>query len=142
MISKQIIAYLKLLHGSYNAFIIVLFVYHGLNGLKIRRNRIKGKQDLGVVKRHRKLGPVLALLGISGFFAGLTLIYLDKGRIMEYPIHFITGLTIALAITATYFISRKIKGDESKIRTIHFLIGILIICLYLFQAFLGLGILL
>lgn len=142
MIDKQVIAYLKLLHGAYNTSIMLLFVRQGLLGLKIRRNRIQGRQDFNIVKRHRKLGPVLALMGIAGFIAGIIVIYLDKGRILEYPLHFLTGMSIALSITATFFISRKIRGVDSTWRTPHLIMGIFILCLYLIQATLGIGILL
>ncbi len=141
MIDKQVIAYLKPLHGAYNTIIMLLFMYQGLLGLKIRRQRIQGKQNFTVIKRHRKLGSVLFLIGISGFFAGIALIYLDKDRILEYPLHFFTGLTIAVSITATFSISRRIKGPDSPLRTLHFRLGILILCLYLVQVFIGLGIL-
>lgn len=141
MIDKQTIAYFKLLHGAYNTAMMLLFMYQGFLGLKIRNQRIQGRQNFSIVKRHRKLGPVLTLTGIAGFIAGMIVIYLDKGRIMEYPLHFLTGMSIALSITAAFLISRKIKGADSPWRTPHLIIGIVILCLYLVQATLGLGIL-
>ena len=141
MIDKQTIAYLKLLHGAYNTVIMLLFMYQGLLGLKIRRQRVRGGQNFSIVKRHRKLGPVLALMGVAGFIAGMIVIYLDKGRIMEYPLHFLTGMSIALSITAAFLISRNIKGADSPWRTPHLIIGIIILCLYLVQITLGIGIL-
>ncbi len=141
MIDKQIIAYLKLLHGAYNTAMMLLFMYQGLLGLKIRNQRIQGRQNFSIVKRHRKLGPVLALMGIAGFIAGMVVIYLDKGRIMEYPLHFLTGMSIALSITAAFLISRRIKRPDSPWRTPHLMIGIFILCLYIIQVTLGIGIL-
>ncbi|MBI5213704.1 MAG: DUF4079 domain-containing protein [Nitrospirae bacterium] len=141
MIDKQTIAYFKLLHGAYNTVMMLLFMYQGFLGLKIRRQRIQGRQNFSIVKRHRKLGPVLALAGLSGFIAGMIVIYLDKGRIMEYPLHFLTGLSIAISIAATFLISRRIKGPDSPWRTPHLIIGIFILCLYIIQATLGIGIL-
>ncbi len=137
--NKDIIAYLKLLHGAYNTLVILLFIYQGSLGLRIRRSDAK---PFHLIKRHRKLGPVAAALGVSGFIIGMALVYLDSGRIFKYPLHFITGLTIVSLITATYFISRKISGAETYWRNRHYALGILIICLYPVQAFLGLGILL
>ncbi|RJQ47185.1 MAG: DUF4079 family protein [Nitrospiraceae bacterium] len=137
--NREIIPYLKLLHGAFNTVVILLFVYQGLLGLKIRKS---DKKPLHIIRWHRRVGPVIAVLGISGFIAGMTVVFLDTGRILKYPLHFITGFTIAALITATFIISRKIKGPEPYWRNRHFALGILIICLYLVQAFLGLGILL
>ena len=141
MIDKDIIANLRLVHGSYNALMMMLFIYQGWLGLRIRRGRMAGNPPLETIKRHRKTGPVFAIMGVLGFFAGVTLIYLDYGRILKYPPHFITGLAIAFAIAAVFLISRKIKGLDSEWRTPHFRRGILLVCLYLVQVFLGIGIL-
>ncbi len=142
MIDKQLIANLKLVHGSYNAVIMFLFIYQGFLGLKIRRDRRTGTQAFDVIRRHRRLGPVLATLGIIGFFAGLILVYLDYGDILRYPLHLIAGMAIVSSITGTYLISKKIKAADLTLRTTHFIAGIIIICLYVIQAFIGLGMLL
>jgi len=94
------------------------------------------------VRRHRRLGPALALLGISGFFAGGALIYLDKGRILKYEAHFYTGLVIAVLIVSAFATSRGISGRSSSGRTLHFMIGLLLLGCYIVQIALGLGILL
>ncbi len=141
MIDRQTLAYLRLLHGSYNAFVMFLFFYQGLLGLRIRKDRKTGGRATKSIKRHRKMGPVIAVLGVAGFLAGVVLVYIDKGHLLEYPLHFLTGLSIALSITATFFVSRKIKGIELPWRVLHFRLGILIVSLYSIQIFLGLGIL-
>ena len=142
MIDKQLIAYLRLVHGSYNTLMMVLFIYQGLLGLKIRKQRkVGGQMPFKIIKRHRKIGPILALMGVIGFFAGAALIYLDYGRLLKYPLHFLTGLAISLLIATTFFISKKIKGSDPLWRNLHFRVGILILSLYPIQAFLGVGIL-
>lgn len=140
MIDRTTIADLKLLHGSYNFLVMLLFLYQGWVGLRIRKSRRAGKQDFNLTKRHRKTGPFLAFLGPLGYLAGATLVYVDKGRLIEYPLHFVTGSVLTLSIAATYLISRKIKGQDSPWRTPHSLIGIAILCLYLIQVSIGLGI--
>ncbi|MBI4684326.1 MAG: DUF4079 family protein [Nitrospirae bacterium] len=142
MIDKQTIAYLRLVHGAYNTLMMFLFIYQGSLGLRIRRQRkAGGKPQFNIIKRHRKTGPVLAVMGIAGFFAGVTLAYLDYGHLLKYPLHFIIGWDIALLISATFFISGKIKGPDHKWRNLHFSLGILILTLYPVQLFLGTGIL-
>jgi hypothetical protein len=137
--SKELILYLKLLHGGFNSLVILLFVYQGILGLRIRRS---AKKPVHIIRRHRKTGPIIAVLGALGFIAGMTVVFIDTGRILKYPSHFILGGTIVSLIFTTYIISKKIKGPEPYWRNRHFAIGILIICLYFVQALLGLGVLL
>lgn len=142
MISKQILANLRLSHGFYNIIIALLFFYQGWLGLKIRRQRKKDNPPvISTIKRHRKTGPVIVILSVIGLFSGLTLILIDKGTIFEYPPHLIVGVTLVLFIFVSYRISKKIKGRDSPFRTPHFIVGISILSLYLIQMFLGLGIL-
>lgn len=137
--SKELISYLRLLHGAYNLVVISLFVYQGILGFRIRNSEEK---PIHIIRRHRKTGPVIAILGILGFIAGITVVSLDAGRILKYPFHLIIGLTIVFSIITTFILSRKIKGPETYWRNRHYALGIFIICLYSVQAFLGLGILL
>lgn len=137
--SRELILYLKLLHAGFNSLVIMLFVYQGILGLRIRRSE---KKTIHIIRKHRKTGPIIAVLGALGFIAGITVIFLDTGRILKYPPHFLLGLIIVSLIMSTYLISKKIKGPEPYWRNRHFALGILIICLYFVQAFLGLGVLL
>jgi hypothetical protein len=137
--SKELIEYLKLFHGTYNTVVLLLFFYQGILGLKIRKSE---NRPARIIKRHRKIGPVAALLGVAGFIAGMTVVFIDAGRIFKYPVHFTTGLLIAALIITTYFISKKIKGPDKYWRDRHYAVGIFILCLYLIQFVLGLGVLL
>lgn len=140
--NEQALTYLRYIHGSYNSLVTALFIYQGLLGLKIRMERKKrGKQHLNSIRRHRKTGPVLVLMGIAGFFAGLTLVYIEHGNILEFPYHLITGSVLMAAIIAQFSVSRRIKPPDSRIRNIHFAIGITIICLYFIQILLGINVL-
>lgn len=141
MIERQTIEYLRLIHGSYNFIVMFLFFYQASLGLKIRSNRKKRTIIPKIIKRHRRFGPIVAVLGITGFFAGISIIYLDYGHILEYPLHFIVGSLIVLSIITTYIISKKISGTDSPSRKLHFIFGLLIISLYFVQVFVGMGIL-
>jgi hypothetical protein len=142
LIDEQTIAYLRYVHGSFNTLMFLLFIYQGSLGLKIRRHRLRGgPKPVGAERRHRRAGPVLAPLGVLGFLVGVGLIYLDKGHILEYPLHFLVGSAIALSIITTFFVSRKIRGRGSPWRRPHYILGILILFLYAVQVLLGAGIL-
>ena len=134
--------YLKILHGSYSIAIMILFFFQGWLGLSIRRAR-RSALPLRVasVRRHRRRGPILALLGGLGFAIGLALALIDEGSVFEFPTHFFVGLAIVLLLISTFILSRKIRGPDSPFRSPHFALGIWVLALYLAQSFLGLEIL-
>jgi len=137
--NKELISYLRLLHGAFNALVFSLVLYQGVLGFRIRRSE---KKPVQVVRRHRRLGPFLPILGGLGFLAGIIIVFLDSGRVFKFPLHFAAGLTIVILLMTTFIISKKIKGPEPYWRNRHFFLGILIILFYLVQIILGLGMLL
>lgn len=142
LIDREIIPWLRLGHGLYNTTIIILFFPQAWMGLRIRRARKAGAPiPIEAVKKHRQRGPVLALLGIIGFFIGLTVVTLDQRNYLEYWQHLVNGSAIVMLLAATYAISKKIKGPDSPYRVPHFIIGIILLVLYLYEALLGAGIL-
>jgi hypothetical protein len=143
LIDRELLAQLRLVHAFFNTSVMLLFFYHGWIGLAIRRARTsKGTLPFALIKRHRKMGPILTILGGLGFSIGLTLVLLDTGNVFEYASHFIVGCLIVLLIAVTFLMSRKIKGRDSSLRTPHFVIGLAILFLYLIEFFLGIGALL
>jgi FtsH-binding integral membrane protein len=110
-------------------------------GLAIRRGRKRGEPRPKVVRRHRKLGPFLVVLGVAGYCLGLILVIIDKGRVLEYPPHLAVGSLIVLFLLGQYTVSKKIKGLESPWRTPHLAIGVGLICLYVIQIVIGIGVL-
>ena len=143
LISRELIANLKLVHGLFNLTVMFLFFYHARNGLLIRRARTGNTPfPLQAVKQHRRMGPVLALLGGAGFSAGLMLTWLDTGNLLKYPPHLFVGLAILLLLVVTYRVSRKIAGPSKSERDLHYRLGIAILALYLVNIFLGVGVLL
>jgi len=142
MIDKQLIAYLKLLHGLYNSIVFIMILYQGFLGLRIRREKRSGRIYPHDIKKHRKLGPILTFVSPIGFFAGIAIVYLDYGHIFEYPLHFIIGFFIMLSVFMTFLISRRITVTDDLWRNRHYILGIMIIFFYVIQIALGLGILL
>jgi cytochrome b561 len=139
MMDKKIIVPLALAHGTFNLIVVTFFMYQGWLGWSMRKGRREKRQiDFKVVKRHRKIGPILLILAFIGYLAGEGLVCFDQGHVVKYPLHFSVGTVIMVAIFTTFLISRKIKTPGSPWRTPHYALGVVIICLYLIQAFLGL----
>jgi uncharacterized membrane protein SirB2 len=139
---KELITYLAFLHAGYNLSIFAMFLYTASLGVRIRHARLRAENNPTLRKRHRKLGPLLGVLGSLGFVAGAGLIFMDAGHIMKYPPHFLMGLLLVILIVATFMVSRKINNKEPRWRTIHFALGIIIIITYIAQVLAGLAVLL
>jgi len=143
MIDKEFIAYFKLAHGFFNLCMMALFCYQAWLGYLIRQARTSGKpMPFNAVRKHRKAGPAFALWGVMGYIAGIVVVLLDKGRVFEYPLHFMTGSAIAVVIVSLYAVSRRITAKDISSRNIHFILGMFLLALYVIQVLLGLGILL
>ena len=143
MIDKELIAYFKVAHGFFNLCMLSLFCFQGWMGYLIRQARTsEAPVPLDAVRRHRKAGPVFALWGVMGYATGIIVILLDKGRVIEYPLHFLTGSLIAAVTGSLYVVSRRITGPDPHYRNIHFGLGMCLLALYVVQVLLGLGILL
>jgi peptidoglycan/LPS O-acetylase OafA/YrhL len=132
----------KVVHGAFNFLLALVFLYQAWMGLAIRRGRKKGSPRPPIIKRHRRLGPLLVILSAAGYCFGLALVLIDKGHALEYPLHFAVGSLIVLFVLGQFAVSKKIKGRESFFRTLHLLVGICIVCLYALQMVIGVGVLL
>ena len=132
----------KLAHGSFNALLALVFLYQARMGLSIRRGRKRGEPQLKAMRRHRRLGPFLVCMGLLGYCLGLILVSIDTGRLLEYPPHLVVGSVIVLFLLGQYALSKKIKGPESPWRTPHLANGVGLICLYVLQIVIGIGVLL
>jgi len=143
MIDKAFIAYFKLAHGFFNSSMFALFCWQAWLGYRIRQARRAGAPlPFDTVKRHRRFGPVFALWGVLGFVAGVVMVLLDKGRVLEFPLHFTGGVLVVLAIGVAYMLSRRIAGQDPSPRNAHFLAGLVLLAFYVMQLLFGLAILL
>ena len=142
MPGRQIISVLRMVHGSYNLVIILLFWYQASLGVRIRSARRSGGSNPRAVRRHRQAGPVLALFAIAGYMGGLLVGFLDHGLKVKYPLHLVSGSLIVTLIVLTVTVSRRITYRQERERNLHFSLGLMLLFMYALQAFLGLGILL
>ena len=141
MASDGVVSTLQLAHVSVNSALFFALVYQGRLGWRIRHRRVAGVlQDFSVVKRHRALGPVLATLLPFGYLAGLITVYLHKGLWVRFPGHLAVGTVLLMLVCSVFLVSRRIRGAQSPWRTPHFALGLLLLCTFLVQIYLGLNI--
>jgi hypothetical protein len=141
MVSDGVVSTLQIAHVFFNSALFFAFSFQGLLGWRIRNKRVAGVlQDFSVVKRHRALGPILASLLPLGYLAGLLTAYLHKGLWVRYPGHLAGGTVLLAVACSVVLVSRRIRGAQSPWRTPHFALGLLLLCVFLVQIFLGLNI--
>jgi hypothetical protein len=137
--SKLVISYLQIVHGTFNSLIFLAFVYQGWMGWNIRRRRLSGAApEARFNRRHRRFGPVLALLAAGGYCAGLSVALLNDGTLLKWPLHLAGGTAIVALVATAFLVSRRIRGPQSPYRTWHLLAGLGIIGLYIGQILTGL----
>lgn len=134
--------YLRYMHGAFNLSVALLVFYQFALGRGLMKATIAGQADPERSKRHRRIGPIAVAAGVLGFTAGTTLIMLDKGSVLVYPVHFVTGALIALLLVSAFMLSIKMGSGDPLTRKQHGKVGMGIATLYLVQVIVGLGILL
>lgn len=141
MASDSVVSALQLAHVVFNTTLFLGFVSQGVLGWRIRSRRVAGvPQDFSVVKRHRARGPILASLLPVGFLVGLSTAFLHHGIWVRYPAHLAAGTALLALVAAAMLVSRRIRGAQSRWRTPHGALGLLLLCAYLVQIYLGLNI--
>ena len=139
---QSVISSIKYAHGSFNAILLLIFLYQGWLGLRIRGRRKSGKpSEVQFAVRHRNLGMFLPFLVIAGFGGGIGAVFLSLDDFFVYPVHFLNGLALSFLVVATSLISKKIRARENEWRNIHYYIGVTIIFLFAVQVYFGLSML-
>lgn len=141
MASDRVVSSLQLAHVVFNSALFFAFAYQGRLGWRIRRRRVAGVlPDFSMVKRHRALGPSLATLLPLGYLAGLITVYLHKGLWVRFPGHLAVGTVLLVVACSTVLVSKRIRGAQSPWRAPHLALGLLLLCTFLVQIYLGMNI--
>ncbi|MBZ0155915.1 MAG: DUF4079 family protein [Alphaproteobacteria bacterium] len=133
MIENQISSLFRIGHGIFNGIILFLLLYQGWLGIRIRKSRQEGAPLLPVIKKHRKYGPPLAVAAGAGLFSGIVLLFSLNNSPFPALLHYFIGSLLIPLVSATFLISRRIRGTAARIRTAHLFLGLLTLSLYLVQ---------
>lgn len=141
--TREMVPYLQAAHALFGGLLLVAFVYQGGIGWRNRRQRIVGgRPDFTLVRRHRALGPVLALLVPVAYVAGVVTAVIDHGDWYFYPLHLLVGTVLLISLGATVLVSRSIRGLDTPWRERHYLLALATLLLFFVQALVGLAALL
>lgn len=140
---KEFVPILQVLHAVFNGALFAAFIVQGMLGWRIRRGRLAGAApDFTVVGKHRKRGPVLAMLAAAGFLAGLFTAYLHRGTLVTAPAHLAGGSVLLACCGVAVVLGWRIRGPRSPARTPHFAAGLATLGVFVVQILLGLNVLL
>lgn len=141
MITDGIVSTLQVTHAFFAGVLFLAFVFQGHLGWRLRKKRVAGVlQDFSLVKKHRARGPILATLVSVVYLAGLITVYLHKGLWVRHPGHLAGGTVLLVVVGSVYLASKRIRGTQSPWRTPHFALGLLLLCAFAVQIYLGLNV--
>ena len=139
----ELINFPKYIHGIFNIFVFQFFCWQGWLGWTIRRSRKLGLAPVPKnIRRHRRIGPIIVLLGIVGIVGGFIVASHQLFVVHHHIIHLSLALILALLIILTFLSSKKIKSIRSPWRSNHAMLGLCLLFLYCIQVAAGLIILL
>jgi hypothetical protein len=126
LIDRHLLSQLRLVHGGFNTSVLPLFSI--MRGLGRRSGVPEGAKRRFLPRDQEAPGKRPP----SGFGGCHRLLYRTRPYSARHRKY--SGVSVIL--------SRKIKGQESLLRTPHAYIGIAILCLYVIEVFIRIGVLL
>lgn len=130
------------IHGIFNFGIFFVCIYQAITGIRIRKNRLRQVLNTLLIRKHRKLGPAIFILILTGYIGGLLSVYVMWNETNIHKAHSILGLVIVTFFFIIYLTSKKITVKSIILRKIHLFLGFTALILYFIQIILGANILL
>jgi hypothetical protein len=144
--APEIKPYLNFVHPPLMWVLLGLCIYAMYLGIQIRRTRsatpdvrkelIKGKYN----DRHHKIGSIILALMVLGSIGGITVTYINNGKLFVGP-HLLAGLGMTALIALSASLTPYMQKGQEWARVGHITINVGIVGLFGWQAFSGLEIL-
>jgi hypothetical protein len=144
--APEIKPYLNFVHPPLMWVLLGLCIYAMYLGIQIRRTRsatpdirkelIKGKYN----DRHHKIGSTILALMVLGSIGGITVTYINNGKLFVGP-HLLAGLGMTALIALSASLTPYMQKGQEWARVGHITINVGIVGLFGWQAFSGLEIL-
>ncbi|AVH64206.1 MULTISPECIES: DUF4079 domain-containing protein [unclassified Nostoc] len=133
--------YLSFFHPITMWILLVVALYAMYLGVQVRRTRLaEGESKKELVKsrfaiRHHQIGSILLALMVMGAIGGITVTYLNSGKIVIGP-HLFAGLgMVGLISTSAALVPFMQKHDW--VRSIHISLNLILLGLFGWQAVTG-----
>jgi hypothetical protein len=133
--------YLSFFHPVTMWILLALALYTLYLGVQVRRTRLaEGEPKKELIKgrfamRHHQIGSILLALMVMGAIGGITVTYLNNGKIVISP-HLFAGLGIVGLITTSAALVPFMKQHD-WVRSIHVSLNLMVLGLFGWQAVTG-----
>ena len=144
--APEVKPYLNFVHPPLMWVLLGMCIYAMYLGIQIRRTRsatpdvrkelIKGKYN----DRHHKIGSIILALMVLGSIGGITVTYINNGKLFFGP-HLLAGLGMTALIALSASLTPYMQKGQEWARVGHITINVGIVGLFGWQAFSGLEIL-
>jgi hypothetical protein len=144
--APEVKPYLNFVHPPLMWVLLGMCIYAMYLGVQIRRTRsatpeirkelIKGKYN----DRHHKIGSIILALMVLGSIGGITVTYINNGKLFVGP-HLLAGLGMTALIALSASLTPYMQKGQEWARIGHITINVSIVGLFGWQAFSGLEIL-
>jgi Protein of unknown function (DUF4079) len=144
--APEVKPYLNFVHPPLMWVLLGMCIYAMYLGVQVRRTRsatpdvrkelIKGKY----IDRHHKIGSIILALMVLGSIGGITVTYINNGKLFVGP-HLLAGLGMTALIALSASLTPYMQKGQEWARIGHITINVSIVGLFGWQAFSGLEIL-
>jgi Protein of unknown function (DUF4079) len=144
--APEVKPYLNFVHPPLMWVLLGMCIYAMYLGVQIRRTRsatpeirkelIKGKYN----DRHHKIGSIILALMVLGSIGGITVTYINNGKLFVGP-HLLAGLGMTALIALSASLTPYMQKGQEWARIGHITINVSIVGLFGWQALSGLEIL-
>jgi MFS family permease len=144
--APEVKPYLNFVHPPLMWILLGMCIYAMYLGLQIRRTRsatpdvrkelIKGRYN----DRHHKIGSIILALMVLGSIGGITVTYINNGKLFVGP-HLLAGLGMTALIALSASLTPYMQKGKEWARVGHIAINVSIVGLFGWQAISGLEIL-
>jgi Protein of unknown function (DUF4079) len=144
--APEVKPYLNFVHPPLMWVLLGMCIYAMYLGIQIRRTRsatpdvrkelIKGKYN----DRHHKIGSIILALMVLGSIGGITVTYINNGKLFVGP-HLLAGLGMTALIALSASLTPYMQKGQEWARVGHISINVGIVGLFGWQALSGLEIL-
>ncbi len=144
-LSPSVRFWLSLVHPTLMWALLALSIYAAYLGLQVQRTRnadseerkelVKGRYNV----KHFQIGSIILALMVIGSVGGMAVTYINNGKLFVSP-HLLAGLGITSLVAFSASLSPFLQKGANWARITHILVNFVILGLFAWQAFTGVGI--